>query len=859
MIRRLVPAALRRRYALKFGLVLLVIALSVGAIGLVETAMVADSVEERVLADQRQSAVEEAAALERWNDRNDQLLLSAAQAPVFGGEENESEVETYLADVYGELPDNARTNALYVDTETGEVLAGAGDDPDTLEGMAFPDGEELDDDLSEYVVQRTDAYAMPDETSLAFDHRAVRSYYIGVDGDDRALVFTFDLAERSSEMPVATRSGTTVTILDEDGWLVADDAYLGYRENRETVVFEEPYENDGVLEAVRDGTPGAMRIAEPPGDLLRGEPYDFTPEGYIVGYQTTNEGWIVLVHTAEEQAFGLVDSIAQVGALATLVGVVLVGVLGAAIGRTTAASIDRLTEKAARMEEGDLDVDLESSRIDNIGRLYDGFDAMRTELKATIAEAEDARAAAEAERDRLERLNRHLESKADEYSDAMEAAAEGDLTARMDPESQNEVMAAIATDANEMLAEMEATVGRLSGFATDVATAAEQVTASSEEVRAASEEVSGSIQEIADGADRQNDALQSIETETNALSTTTEEIAASSNEVAGVADRTARASREGNRAAQEAIDACDDLVAEHGAVVEEFEDLRTEVDRITSLTDTIAEIAEQTNMLALNANIEAARSSGNNETDGFATVAAEVKELSQEVKDAADRIDDRLESVEGQTERSARTIDRTSEEVERVTDLVAEAATALTEIADHAEATNAGLEDISAATEEQAASSEEVAAMVDEVATISDETTAEAESVAAAAEEQTSALTEVSGSVDDLSQQANALSAALDRFETNSRATDADLGRVPEPEPTDGDSSKSDSEGNAPGGSSSSGDSKEDSDDASDGSDGGSEVPEDEESTPFEFDDADVHDTDETGIDPASPDQKRDE
>ncbi len=75
---------------------------------------------------------------------------------------------------------------------------------------------------------------------------------------------------------------------------------------------------------------------------------------------------------------------------ATLVGVVLVGVLGAAIGRTTAASIDRLTEKAARMEEGDLDVDLESSRIDNIGRLYDGFDAMRTELKATIAEAEDA-------------------------------------------------------------------------------------------------------------------------------------------------------------------------------------------------------------------------------------------------------------------------------------------------------------------------------------------------------------------------------------------------------------------------------------------------------------------------------------
>ncbi|MEY7848650.1 methyl-accepting chemotaxis protein [Natrarchaeobius sp. A-rgal3] len=847
MIRRLVPSFLRRRYALKFGIVVLVIALSVGAIGLVETAMVADSVEERALADQRQSAVEEAVALERWNERNDQLLLSAAQAPVFGGEENESEIENYLGDVYGELPDNARTNALYVDTQTGEVLAGAGDDPDTLEGMAFPDGEELDDDLSSYAVERTDVYAMPDETSLAFDHRAVRSHYVAVGEGDRALVFTFDLAERSSEMPAATRSGTTVTILDDDGRIVADDAYLGYREDRETVVFEESYENDAVLAAVREGTPGAIRLEESPGDLLGGEPYEFGPEGYVVGYQTTDEGWIVLVHTAEEQAFGLVDSIAQVGALATLIGVVLVGVLGAAIGRTTAASIDRLTEKAARMEAGDLDVDLESPRIDNIGRLYDGFDSMRTELKATIAAAEDARAAAEAERDRLERLNRHLESKADEYSDVMEAAAEGDLTARMDPESENEAMAAIATDANEMLDEMEATVGRLSGFATDVATAAEQVTASSEEVRSASEEVSGSIQEIADGADRQNDALQSIETETNALSTTTEEIAASSNEVADVADRTARASRDGRQAAQEAIAACDDLVAEHGAVVDEFDDLRAEVDRITALTDTIAQIAEQTNMLALNANIEAARSSGSNETDGFATVAAEVKELSQEVKDAADRIDERLESVEGQTERSARTIDRTGEEVERVTDLVSAAAAALEQIADHAEATNAGVEDISAATEEQAASSEEVAAMVDEVATISEETTAEAESVAAAAEEQTSALTAVSGSADDLSQQANALSAALDRFETDATADSGTLGADglelhPESESTASDSTELDS-----------------AEDSSDESNDGSEIPERQESTAFEFAEDGVRDSDELETDPAPAEEGRDE
>ncbi|WP_049896673.1 methyl-accepting chemotaxis protein [Natrialba chahannaoensis] len=782
-IRRLVPSFIRRRYALKFGIMLLIIGLSVGAVGIVETSMITDTVEQTVLNEQQDQAVQEATEIENWNDRNEQLLASTAQAPIFSAVQDDGQggtvedleaIDEYLEDVYDELPENTRVNALYVDTstESGDILAGT-NNASSLEELAFPETDELES-ASGHVAQRTDPYLIEDNVSLIFDERPVRSYYIGIPGSDRAIMLTFDLADRSSNSPTVWQSETVVTIVDDEGQIIADDAYLGYGSDPDNVSFGETYGNAELLDTAEENSLGALRFDEAPTDVLQQEPYDFSPGGYVVGYYTTGEDWTVLVHTTEDQALGVVDSIGQFGALITLASVLIIAVLGAVIGRNTAASIDRLTDKAKEMEAGNLDVELESNRIDNIGRLYDGFDSMRHELKNSLREAEDARAEAEDERERVGRMNAHLEQKADEYSTVMQTAADGDLTARMDPESENEAMGEIATEFNEMLGELETTVEQLSQFATDVATASEQVTASSEEVQTASAEVSTSVQEISDGADRQHKSLQSIDNELNTLSTTTEEIAASSSQVATLAERTAETSRDGSDIAQEAINACDDLEDEHQAVVEEFEELETQVDQIAELTETITEIAAQTNMLALNASIEASRSASDGDTGGFSTVAEEVKELSQDVKEAAEQIDERLEAVESQTARSATEVDQTTDEIERVNELVTTVVDDLEEIATYAQETNDGVQEISAATEQQAASTQEVVAMVDEVASISEETTAEAETVAAAAEEQTSALTEVTGSAEQLSQQATTLSAALDRFETDAAADAGD-------------------------------------------------------------------------------------
>ncbi|MFC4542367.1 methyl-accepting chemotaxis protein [Halosolutus amylolyticus] len=760
-LRRLVPSVIRRSYALKFGIVLLLLALSVGAIGLVATAQITEDVEQNALDEYETVAVQEATTIDNWHQRNERLVSSNTKAPVMV-DGTEDEIQSYLRQLKFELPADY-VDIHYVDTTSGELVATTAISGDTLDDLDFPDTAGLED-VSTSDVERTEPYAIGGDT-------AVVSYYRGIeDVDDRALVVTVNLEERTSDIASSNSNATSTIVVDENGEIVADDEYLG----SDLGSFQQSYQDDaGILEQAFGGDEsGAITVDEPPSETLQDEPYDFAPGGYVAAYQQTDTGWAVLVHTSDEEAYGFVNTVNQFGTIATIAGVVLIGLVGAVIGRNTATSVDRLTGKVEEMEQGDLDVEFETNRIDNIGRLYDGFASMRDELKRQITEAEDARADAERERERVQQINDELQAAAAEYGDVMEGAADGDLTVRMDPDvSDNETMQAIATDFNEMLVEIETTIDQLNRFATDVATASEQVTASSEEVKVASQQVTESIQEISDGADEQYESLRSVDAEMNNLSTTTEEIAAASNEVADVAERTARTSRDGHEAVEDAIEACETLEEERESVVSEFDQLREEVDQVDDLIDRIAEIAEQTNMLALNANIEASRSAAGDDDGGFSAVASEVKELSQDVKVTAEEIDRRLEEIQVQTERSADEVDRTSEEIQHVNDLVTNAGSALEEIAEYAQETNDGVQSISATTEEQAASTQEVVAMVDEVGTIAEETTAEAQNVAASAEEQTSALTEVTASADDLSQQAVALSEALDRFETDADAS----------------------------------------------------------------------------------------
>jgi hypothetical protein len=175
----------------------------------------------------------------------------------------------------------------------------------------------------------------------------------------------------------------------------------------------------------------------------------------------------------------------------------------------------------------------------------EGLEAKKVEIEAAKAEAEEA--TAEARQREVERLNDHLEAKADAYSAAMARAAEGELHVRLDAESESEAMARIAEAFNEMLDETESTIREIQRFADDVAAASEDATAGAEEAREASEQVGESVQEIAAGADEQREMLETVSGEMTDLSATVEEVAASAETVAETSTRPPRSPRTARR------------------------------------------------------------------------------------------------------------------------------------------------------------------------------------------------------------------------------------------------------------------------------------------------------------------------
>jgi methyl-accepting chemotaxis protein len=782
--RRLVPTAIRRRYAVKFGIALLILGLSVGLIGYGATAGITNQVEDRVQTDHASSASQEAQSLQMWNEQNEHTVGTMVRSDVVASDDPQAIQQRFLD--WQEHLDTDTFDISYVDIANETVTAS------TNEAYRDVPTSEFDNVPSEAYTQSTasvpwvsDAYVAQGEfgqntTVITYVQRSAAN-------EDRAIVYTADLEAYANQLQ--DKEGVTTMIVDGDDEIMLDNVGYGAEvhdgsdeshgdgSNRDHATLGMRYGGStDLLQSARTEDATTMRVSG--SSLTFGENaygFDSNSDYVTSSARVFGTDWVVVSHEPAGQALGFVNTINTWGIYATIVGVLLIGMVGAVLGRNTAVSIDRLTDKAGQMEEGNLDVDLETKRIDNIGRLYDGFDSMRVALREQIEEAEAAREEAERERERVQEINGHLQEKAAEYCAVMGAAADGDLTARADAKSDNEQMQQIGEDFNEMLDEIERTIAELNRFATDVATASEQVTASSEEVRSASQQVTGSIQEISDGADRQNESLQSVNQEMSGLSTTTEEIAASSNEVADIAERTVDTGRDGQEAAQAAITAMDEIEGEAGSAVAEIRRLEEEVQQIDELINTISEIARQTNMLALNANIEASRSAGGSDDEGFSVVAKEVKALSEDVAEAADEAEDRLEAIRERTEQSAVEVEGTSDDIEDASEQVEEAVHALEEIADLAQQTNVGVQEISAATEEQAASTQEVVAMVDDAATISEETTSEAENVAAAAEEQTTALTEVTQSASNLSQQAAQLSEALDRFDTEVDRDDMDL------------------------------------------------------------------------------------
>jgi methyl-accepting chemotaxis protein len=752
----IVPDVCRRHYLLKFALVVLVIAVVTGGVGLYFQSDVAaaltDDQEQRI----EGIATDQATTIEAFLDENRQSVRLISRQDEFRNG-TDAEIHATLVDEYLSL--STEHEAIhYVNTDTGEIL-------ESSSSNAI--GTTLQDRGYQWRV-------IGNQSTLSFDRPSdvVISEITVVSGtgqiafaspvpgaEDRAIIIPVNAAAISNNFrnPI---NGSSTQVVSGAGTVQVD---------ADTDDLATSYAAPDVLRRGLQGESGTTRHN---GSVVAYAPVDGTNQLT----STADVGWVVLVHAPESNAFALKQQVAN--NIFIIIGVALLGfvLVGATIGRNTVSALDDLTSRAQQLRDGHLDTSVKTERIDEIGQLYGAFGEMRDSLDQQITEAKEseqraqqardeaeaAKEEAETARAEAEALTDHLQQKASAYSETLADAAAGDLTQRLDPNSESDAMTEIALAFNEMLADLEETVATIEAFATEVATKSEQMSAQSAEVQTTSEDVASAIERISHRADEQRDHLENVANEMDTLSQQVDEIATAASDVATLTEQTAADGTDGRQQVSQSLDDMGEIKTKTSAVVDDIEELDEEMVSIGDIVELINDIAEQTNMLALNASIEAARAG--EAGSGFAVVADEIKQLAEQTSEATEDIEARIESVQSSTNNAVQDMQEMRSLVEDGIESVERNLDTLDEIVEQVQEANADVQSIDEATDTQATASQDVVSMIHDVEEMGQETSDDASEVSAATEEQTASIGQIASSAETLEDRSQELESLLDAF-----------------------------------------------------------------------------------------------
>jgi methyl-accepting chemotaxis protein len=474
--------------------------------------------------------------------------------------------------------------------------------------------------------------------------------------------------------------------------------------------------------------------------------------------------WVIGV-SAYEDDFGVAFQRLQAGRRQMLWTFLVVGLIVAVastavllrFGRSVARPLNQMVQVATAIAEGKLNQRIEHRSADETGVLAEAFRKMLAYMQ--------------------------------EMAQTARRMAQGDLTVKVTPRSEQDelgqafsAMVTSLREATRQLAETSSTLAATSqqlSAATeqssrgtqDVAKGSEQLARTASEAAGAVDELEAAIQQVKASSEVQKQSAAEAEEGMKQAAQAVEEVARSAQQMSSSAQQAAAIAQTGGQAVQETIQTMGRIQDQTLVSAQRVKELDQLGQQIGAIVETIEQIAEQTNLLALNAAIEAARAGEHGR--GFAVVADEVRKLAEQAAASTKEISELIANVRHGVEQAVQAMESTSAEVEKGFTRSSEANEALAQIVQAAQVVANEVEGVTAIAQQMSASVQQVLASVSSVRAAAEENAAAVRTMGAHAQQVAGTISTVASVSQEAAASAQEISASAQQVTAASQELSA--------------------------------------------------------------------------------------
>lgn len=347
--------------------------------------------------------------------------------------------------------------------------------------------------------------------------------------------------------------------------------------------------------------------------------------------------------------------------------------------------------------------------------------------------------------------------------------SQGDLAVEVEKSRSNDEIGRLLAAEEQMAVNLKGIISEVNMAAQSVSANAQQIAASGNELNSSIQQIASTVDQVSRGSESQAQGLAKSRQIVEELSNTMGELATDAIESVEMTNRMGSLSARGSESAKEAGERMNNIIKVTNESAQKVRSLAQKTNEITTVLDVIKQIADQTNLLALNAAIEAARAGEAGR--GFAVVADEVRRLAESSAKSSEEIDTKLKQIQEDAQVVVEDIEISANEVNQGKLVIDSSLRSLDEIAAQIQSVSSNVKKLSDSAQDEVSKVKAVSANTSEIAAVAEQNASATEETSAAIEQQTAQTQEIATASNQMSELAEQLQKIISKFKIEQEET----------------------------------------------------------------------------------------